>query len=812
MKTTIIQPTNNFFLSLFFHRVMRNTTYFLSVIASFLLAGSIELYSQQPQDVSQIKDGIVGLVGTTPRQGLGGIVVLLSPEIISQSAADRARAQGDPLRVIGYNVYRRTITESGAIGNTIRSIGGNDGWEKLNARPVTMAGTEGFRSKLGQDFFETYKYLVQGKAELEPQDVTPKQAAAKNFATPLQYWEFVSNVGSIEDFAPMFLNAASLPLLGIVYVDSSAVQGSVYEYEIAAVTLGGEGKHEARGRIQVGIQAPTLERKTIDEVKTDFKEGYANINWIYADDSKAYTFKVLRSENGGPFTEFTTIYAQTENIAYGDGITKNRLQMTLIDSTIQMEKFYQYKVVPADYWFNDGTPEVSPKLLALDRKQLPIIDKVNITSSNTALEVTWNENEKKSYYDKTIVYRAENPDRPFVAVDTLDFNGKYVETELVPNKFYYYKIQTQYVDGTLSNQSPYFHKWYEYMVPPKAVQSVQAETFGGIEMAERKANRGAKGQVVQEEPVQAEVKGGVTLQWSKPVSEMKSELYDPQAYFLERSTDGGKTFMPIGGRIEGMKFTDTTSYLDQYNELQYRVQAQGVSGVLGEISEAIRVLPPVVKRLEKPRETWSAYRTTEQKGVRIESGIKMEWYNFTKNIPHIKGYNIYRRELQQGTQEKTAIQGSEGEWNLLNAVPLTISEYEDKAAEPSKRYEYAYTTIDIREQESPLGESFVINPAPQIDPQGAKINLQPMNALVEYDGLEITIKWDPIIDGRLKGYSIVRAGANGQYEEVASVGSGSGSYRLTQEAQKIYRYKIIPVFDGVAGIPSEELVAIAYPK
>ncbi len=555
-----------------------------------------------------------------------------------------------------------------------------------------------------------------------------------------------------------------------------------------------------------------MDRKTIDEVSTEFKTGYATINWVYSEDSKAYTFKVLRSENGGPFKEFTTVYAETENVAYGDGITKNRLKMGLIDSTIEMEKFYQYKVVPADYWFNDGAPEVSTKLLALDRKQLPIIDKVAINATDTKLEVTWQENEKKSYYDKTIVYRAENPDRPFVAVDTVDFNGKYVEPELVPNKFYYYKIQTMYVDGTLSNQSPYFHKWYEYLVPPKAVQSVQAETFGGIDMAQRKANVGAKGQVVQDEPVEAEVKGGVTLLRSKPISEMKSELYAPQAYFVARSTDGGRTFMPIGGRIEGTKFTDTTSYLDQYSELQYTIQAQGVSGVLGEISEPIRVLAPVVRRLEKPRTTWSAYRQQEQKAGRVESSVKMEWYDFVKNVGTIKGYNVYRRELKAGSAEIIPTEGESGAWTLQNASLLTEPRYEDKAAVAQKRYEYAYTTIDIREQESPLGETFVINPAPQIDPQGEKINLQPMNALVEYDGLEITIKWDPIIDTRLKGYSILRAGVNGQYEEVASVGAGSGSYRLTQEAQKIYRYKIIPLFDGVAGIPSEELVAIAYPK
>ncbi len=235
--------------SFFIQCPMRTTKQFFSLVASIVMYGITvfvhPLFSQDENDIPALKEGIINLVGTSPRQGLGGVVVLLSSEIITANAANQARVQGDPLRVIGYNVYRKIVSDAN-VSTSIRSIGGNSDWQKLNAEPVAMATTEAFRQKLGNDFFETYKYLVQGKAELEPNSVTPKMAAAKTFATPLQYWEFVSNVGSIEDFTPMFMNAASLPLMGIVYVDSSAVSGQVYEYEVAAVTLGGEGKRESR--------------------------------------------------------------------------------------------------------------------------------------------------------------------------------------------------------------------------------------------------------------------------------------------------------------------------------------------------------------------------------------------------------------------------------------------------------------------------------------------------------------------------------------------------------------------------------------
>ncbi len=799
-------------------------------LLSVVFGGTL-LHAQEAN--KSISDFFLKRIGTTARIGLGGVVVPLGFDLIP-AEDNTQRSIGSSLS-IGQNVYRRKVGETT--------------WQKLNQEPIRMWTTQKILATRGERFLDGYQQFLarSNKGTIS--------SMAQSMKSNIQFWNAISASGSLGDLGMLLFDATNLPLLGLAFIDSTAQAGVAYQYASAMTTGAGEQELQPRGEVtprsinaqvlpsvsvlnmqnEFSPRATSSEQAVIElRKKFDLKEGTGSLSWEFFPSEKVYGFKVLRSINGGEFQEVGNMIAGEMANVPGNGITKSRSLMTFSDTTIMLENYYEYKIIAMDYYLNEEAPITTGKILALDRKNLPLISDCELTATNKEVSVSWSKNTKKNYYDKMIVYRSMSPDKPFTKVAELSFGEqKYVDTDVQPNNYYYYKMQNVYVDGTKSPESAYYFKWFEYTVPSKPPAGVKAESFievqpknSSVNVQEqaplRFASIGALKQAMNTNPALAtqvgsldeaeivavqrpdskkgtvntttQIRGCVKLSWEKPAN----EPYAPNGYFIERSTDGGKSWFGVGGgRVDGESFTDTTTAVDQYSTYLYRVMAQNVSYVNGQFGEAIEVRPPAVKNVGTPKTTWHAARTSK--------GVEIEWFAHQRNSSHIKGFNVYRQE--RGTTT----------WEKVNKELLMQAGYVDSLASGDKAYKYAYTMVDILDQESNLTSEKNVGLVVPTEPITSRVHLQPMNAVIRYDGLDITLVWDPLVHEELQGYSIVReertmSGVGSGYQEVGSLGRATTQFKQTLEAGKIYSYKIIPRFEGMNGLATDEIIAIVYPK
>jgi hypothetical protein len=833
-------PTRNSFATTFGMTYMNTHTmntkhrmiqYLLVLILVFsAVAEHSALYAQEAQ--KGISEFFLARIGTTARSGLGGIVIPLGFDLIP--AEDNTQRSIGASVALGHNVYRR--------------VKGESAWQKLNQVPVRMWTTDKIRSLRGEKFMAGYQEFL-GRS-----DKGTVSAMARTMKNDAQFWNAISATGSIGDLGMLLFDANNLSMLGLVYVDSTAVAGVTYEYASSLMTGSGEQELQPRGEVNAQVvnavvrpsvsvlntqhefspRATSSQQSVIELRKTfDLKEGTGSLSWEFFPSVNVYGFKVLRSMNGGVFEEVGRMIAGEVAAVPGNGITKSRSLMTFSDTTIMLENYYEYKIISMDYYLNEEAPITTGKILALDRKNLPLIKECELTANNTEISIGWSKNTPKTYYDKVIVYRSLSPDKEFTKVAEMPYGEKkFTDTDVKPNNYYYYKLQNVYVDGSMSAPSAYYFKWFEYLTPSKPPATFKAEPFIEVQpkrtlinandqtplrfrsigelkqaMAKDKVLADAVGDVDAVEvigvqrpegkntvPATTLIRGCVKLSWEKP----ENEPYTPHGYFIERSTDGGKTWFEVGGgRVASQSFTDTTTAIDQYSTFQYRIMAQNVSYVHGVFGDAIEVRPPTVKNVEKPRTTWHAVRT--------EKGVQMEWFPHHQSTSHIKGFNVYRQEQGSGT------------WEKLNSTLLATSEYNDTSAQGNKAYQYAYSVIDMLDQESNLTVKKSVGLQVPETPITQRVGLQPMNANILYNGLEITLVWDALVHEQLQGYSIVREertenGVGSGYQEVGVLGRTTTQFKQTLETGKIYSYKIIPKFEGMNGLATDDIIAIVYPK
>ncbi len=830
----------------------------MKTLSRFAILACIVVVMTDTQSIAQIfprsyrgfQELYADAVGTTVKPGFGGVVVPISSEPILPTPASR-----DIDRVVGYHVYRRAVVQSAEkptwqrINDEPVAMQSPDAFDKV-------IGAEG----VAQGFSMARRQKVKVGEQAVTMNFSSQKEASRLALASKNATEFIARVrseGTLQDVIPFMLNPRSLELFGMVYVDRTADFTTAplgYEYAIAPITFAGkEGEKEMRGayskRTLQGVEAISPITNVSTQVmigKTREKRTVtrAHVVWTFAPKDILYTFAVYRSVNGSPFKQVDSFIAQNDSTVVGDGVQKTLFSMKWSDSD-KFEEFdkVEYKIAPLNYLENEYPAMQSQPVYVFDRSSIPVLTAPEGSANNDGIVINAKDLPAKKYFKEYRLLRAERPDVEFQIVKTLPVNNlstttvnketnvynpqtkKYTQamepqevystpmtlsdTEGEPNTMYYYKVQAVLADGSLSTPSPYTQVWREYTIAPKKLtaQSMQAMPLDDAYKATRKgqnakgvsgilaARKGASRALASITENIAEKKCGVYMAWDIP----ESGKYKPRAYYVQRSDNGGQTWLQVGARltkentdIDMPEFIDTTRGLHQYRKVLYRVIAENISGYESEPSEPIETFPSYNEPIQAP----GANLTAERIGAG-EVAIRFHDY---RQYGHVDGFAFYRRNITD-TNKRSG-------WQKVVSNSIQNGQFIDATVHPDSSYQYAYALHDIRGVESPQG---IGNDVPEMPRDQFKaVQVSPRNLRISYDDEGITLVWDPIEDINLKGYSVVRAGRDRVFEQVGTLGRAGIVFKDKIEKRTVYYYKVIPVFQNKPGIPSEELPAIRY--
>ncbi len=779
-----------------------------------------QLFTKNYTSVQEFFDDAIG---SAPRRGLGGIVIPISAQPVSNMPSYRDQAG----KIIGYNVYRR--------------FGGATEWQRINPDPVRMEEKQAFERILGKDVFQQVLSIATGRGiqlngqsvEISVSKLQTKSSKIRMMKTGDEYFNNLRELGTSDDVYPFLMNARSLPLLGMVYVDtdSSVVEDQRgVEYAVAPITALGEGEMAIKGVYRTLTNAKTIQIASVDSVHTIKNKTTTRVEWTYSPDQPIYSFalyrKVSHRKRGetleGAFQLIDNILSRNDSTVVGDGVKRFKYSMRFVDTTdFATSDLVEYKVVPQDYLYNEFTATKSERFI-VPAKEIPTTPSPNLKSTNEGVQIQMLNIPAQDYIDEVHLLRADGPDKEYEVINTFNavqlatnmttrqdtlidpktkqktvrtlnveiYTPLQVRDDVKPNKVYYYRTQTKLADGSLGKLSPYSFVFAEYKQKPATIKRSAIIAMPLDSVYERRGEflKRAKGTSILSTISQKTVKEktGTYLAWSAP----EGEKYEPAGYYVSRSEFGEPSFRQVSTLLTTPEFIDTTAGMNQYRKVRYRITTVNVSGVESDDSEEVETYPSYTKPLQSPAANLGVHRVGAKE-------IEVRMYNY-RDMLHIDSQYVYR----------TTMGSSGNQWQKIALKNIGKNTFLDTTVASDSAYQYSYSLQDIRGYESPKGD--VVNVVEQAAVKQQPVPKQAQNLRVSYVGDGVQLRWDPIVDPQLVGYVVVRAGKDKVFEKRADVSRATIVFEEAIPLKTLYYYKVIPVFEGMQGLQGDELSVIRF--
>ncbi len=473
--------------------------------------------------------------------GMGGILVIPSEAIVSPQTPD---SKG----VVGYNIYRKTSSESA--------------WTKLNAAPVQRsADKQAFERVLGQGFLNDLAQFYKRSPEevwSQIQQTTARKTSKIN---------------------ALFLNPRAMLPFGEAFVDSTAKKGILYEYAVAPITASGEGTRESRGSAQLQVAPPeylVFARTTL----TMQDSSHVRLRSTYLMNSGAlYGFEILRGTVASGNSSVDGALKPIASVLRSRGGEDPSL--IFVDSTVEYGKAYRYAIAPFDAFYNKGLPRDTLTIVAAIVRDLPLAQNFLAQSTTAGIKLTWKlQRPPAPEYRGTIIlrsYKQNTPDSDYVRIDTVGYaTTEYLDRSVQPMDKYYYRLQTLGVDMSVGPVSTYYGAMFEMgsdktnIPPPLNIRGLST-------------------------------KAGIRLTW-QPI-----KLMPVEGYYVYRAMSAKDSLELISKIVKDTVFVDSARHLSPYSPYYYAIATVNGSFEWGAKSERLAVRHDANARPEAPP-TPSAYQ------------------------------------------------------------------------------------------------------------------------------------------------------------------------------------------------------------
>lgn len=564
------------------------------------------------------------------------------------------------------------------------------------------------------------------------------------------YWAQVEKSPARVD---TFIYANSLAVrlaMGMFYLDSTAERNAAYQYRVSRCDAGGNAKAQL---VSTSVSYP----QSLD-IAPKFASKYELQNQItlrfVAKSRQGFAIRAFRREGDGAFEPLKIPYTigrlSTEN---------DSLIITLIDTLVAQSKYYQYFIVPRDYYGNVGAPSDTALVTTFDFRRIPLPDNLRALNAPdvVGLQLSWRMITTTNIASVEI-YRSTDAEKGFERIATVPpTQTTYLDESAEPMQRYFYRLVITGPFGERSQPSAIGFGIYESRQPPMPPRLVAAEgTAKGVRL--------------------------------------KVETSDPTiiGYRIYRNARYGDSLQLISGlvpltNVEETTFIDSSLGLSGRQSYGYAVRSESKSHVLSDFSDTLYARPAIALSLPTP----TGLSATQPNGE-FQKTVELFWHDMTAYDDAVSGYRVYRRKV--APKEKSDFKPLfdsllSAEQNYL--TDTTLSEF--------GAYEYAVQALGRFESKSAMSAPARV--------EYKKLPLVPpadVRAAATTEGVKIT--WGETVQERLLGYKLYRYERGKTPTALATLRANQQEF-LDKTAKKgeLYFYFVTSVEKEGESAPSEEV-------
>ena len=479
--------------------------------------------------------------------------------------------------------------------------------------------------------------------------------------------------------------------IGRTYLDSKVVKGKQYSYRV--VFYNALGKEVMKKVKSVKITEPPPQQKA-GKVRAKAGDGNVTIKWSYpkysgSERDLTVGFHIYRKEVGKKFKRITSapVFRVENNLYY-------------FDETVENGKSYVYGVAPVNIVGITGDISESNPVKPVDRT--PPLVPMGLVAKDTkeGVLLLWKFSPEVDF-DHYNVLRANSLRGEYKRINEKPVkNPRYIDSEIVRGKIYYYKVTAVDKSGNESKPTGAVNIVPKDLTPPGPVKEITFKVD--------------------------EKKRYVTLKWEPPSDP------DVIGYYIYRGENkqhavrlNGKPFLPEKKEIA---FTDTgykKAGLKAGKHLVYGISACDSSYNEGPVSYIEVDIPDN----EPPHPVFSFSASVTREGW-----VKLVWQPSLSRDLLI--HRIYRAK---GKKEK---------FEVLAELKREVTSYTDKSADRGKEVSYCISEVDKNGNESKKSRVVTVVPTDVIPPAA------PENFTVVPTGRRLVLRWSPPDDNDVLGYNI----------------------------------------------------------
>lgn len=548
-------------------------------------------------------------------------------------------------------------------------------------------------------------------------------------------------------------------LLGTAYIDletNSLEKGQTVTYRIRYVLTGGE-QPEAylQDSDTVGSSPTILRPQGIDRLERD---SLVSATWAAPiQGSEDAFFADVYMKTGDQEN-----YSLLEDQVFARRGSADSLIVYQYERQAVPETAYSFYIRPMDLVGNPGPVSDTLTVLSVDFENLPLVRNASSKDTTSGIHLSWDPVTPKPYLTGIEIRRSRDARRDFITLDTLNIEEtEYLDTQLVPNKTYYYEFRIVTVRPSSDMPSAITSASFRNsMTKPSPPYGLTARREGG----------------------------DIRLNW-KPVAEP-----DIFGYYIYRGTSRSDSMAVVSRAIK-----DTTTFLDQDELLHgrtnyvYAVKAVNYSDLESGLSNTVVIRPDRIVRPPAP-EGIEGY--AEQKRVRLF------WADQTDRDPSVEGYHVYRSSSSVSAYPDSmaaSVQADAAGIERLTEQMVTTAAYDDASVESGTGYTYWVSTVDVFGVESTLSNPATFTPPlPPLLPPGR------VSARTVSEGIEVM--WNKTRQENATGYHIYRRAAGSESAERIGEAGLEQSRMLDPNVNsgELYWYSVTVIADQRESEPSSE--------
>lgn len=568
-----------------------------------------------------------------------------------------------------------------------RSIGDSTSFEEI-ARVGRAESLAEFKERATDDLIATLIESTEGETEEE-------------------MWEFVKAHPKTDDYGFLAFNPDFWKAFGTAYFDTESAEfseGETVYYQVRYVLEGGrESDIRLLGSDVVGSQPRLLRPQLIDRIERDSLVGGTWSSPIEGSEDAFFGYVYKQTGNDGEFEKLPDRLMARRNA--------DSLLVYQWEDAVDPENAYKYFIEPVDVVGNAGPRSDTLSVISVDFENLPLLGEVSAKDTTSGIYLSWNQIPQKPYLTGIEIRRSRDAREGFLTLDTLSTAAtEYLDTQLIPNKSYYYELRVVTMRGRDEMPSGVASASFESTLPPSPPAGLTA---------------------IQENE-------GVRLNWD---SVEEPNLY---AYYIYRGTSRHDSLAVISPSIK-----DTTTYFDNEELLNgrtnyvYAVKAVSNNKLESNLSNMVTIRPDRVVRPPAP---------VGLEGYSEQSRVRLFWDNQTSRDQAVQGYHLYRSESPIETMPDSAaasVQTDQVGFERVNDSLITTTSFDDINVESGQTYYYSLSSVDVFDVESLMSNPAKFTPsAPALQPP-SQVSVRAVTGGVE-------LRWNQTLQERATGYRIFR--------------------------------------------------------